>query len=113
MYGKGTKWCVSSEREDFKRHFITYTEKGVLLFVIDKTVKDEETREKLLSKVAFHIDREDDEKLTAWDTADNQIGTKMMKVFAQLPSEAMSKVNDALYDGKTNQELAKERKVRD
>ena len=41
LYGKSTKWCVSSEDHNYGKYFKQYTDEGVLIFVIDKTVTDE------------------------------------------------------------------------
>ena len=109
---KTSKHKITRNEDDFKKYYKQYTENGVLVFVIDKTVKDEETREQLLSKVAFHNDMKED-KLTAWDTADKEIGTKMMKVLSKLPGEAMVIVTDTLNSEVSNLELAKEKKVRE
>ena len=39
LYGKSTKWCVSSEDHNYGKYFKQYTENGVLIFLIDKNVK--------------------------------------------------------------------------
>lgn len=39
LYGKSTKWCVSSEDHNYGKYFKQYTENGVLIFLIDKMLK--------------------------------------------------------------------------
>ena len=44
LYGKGTKWCVSSEDNNYGKYYKQYTENGSLVFVIDKKAKESEYR---------------------------------------------------------------------
>jgi len=115
MYGKSTKWCVASDQHDFKKYFNQYTENGVLIYVIDKSVKEEETREKIYSKVAFHHDKtkSGDSATTIWDSKDAQVtAVGMMELMGGLPK----KVIDAVFTnfkGKTNKEVAREKGIKE
>ena len=115
MYGKSTKWCVASESNDFKKYFNQYTENGVLVYVIDKSIKEEQTRDSLYSKVAFHHDKtkQGQSATTIWDTKDSQVSAVgMMEIMGIIPSEVMATVNKALKE-KTNRELAREKGIKD
>lgn len=115
VYGKSTKWCVSSEQNDFKKYFNQYTENGVLVFVIDKSVKEEQTRENIFSKVAFNNDKtKSGHAATAiWDSKDVQVSAVgMMELMEVIPQNVMKVVNLALK-GKTNKELAIEKGIKD
>lgn len=115
VYGKSTKWCVASDQHDFKKYFKQYTENGVLVYVIDKRVKEEETRNNLYSKVAFHNDKNKtgQSAITVWDTKDAQLNAmSMMELMEIIPNDIMKIVNTALK-GKTNLELATEKGIKD
>jgi hypothetical protein len=115
VYGKSTKWCVSSEQNDFKKYFNQYTENGVLVFVIDKSVKEEQTRDNIFSKVAFHNDKTKTghAATTIWDSKDVQVSAVgMMELMEIIPQDVMKVVNTTLK-GKTNKELAKEKGIKD
>ena len=115
VYGKSTKWCVSSEQNDFKRHFVQYTENGVLVFVIDKSIKEEQSRDNIFSKVAFHNDKtkEGHAATTIWDSKDVQVSAVgMMELMEVIPQDVMKVVNTTLK-GKSNKELAKEKGIKD
>lgn len=115
VYGKSTKWCVAANDHDFKRYFNQYTENGVLVFVIDKRVKEEETRNNIYSKVAFHNDKTKtgQSATTIWDSKDAQLNAMgMMELMEIIPSEVMKVVNTTLK-GKTNKELAREKGIKD
>ena len=116
VYGKSTKWCVSSDSNDFKKYFHQYTENGVLVFVIDKSVKEEQTRDTLYSKVAFHHDKTKSagsEATTIWDTKDAKVtAVGMMEVMEIIPQEVMKVVNTALK-GMSNKEIAREKGIKE
>jgi hypothetical protein len=108
MYGKATKWCVASEDQNYGRYFKQYTENGVLVFVIDKTIKDKECRTNMLSKVAFHNDRSKGEGITAWDVQDSQLSiSNTMKFTSMVGPEIIGMIYDKLENSPTNQEVAK------
>ena len=114
VYGKSTKWCVSSNDNDFKKYFNQYTENGVLVFVIDKRVKEEETRNNIYSKVAFHHDKTKtgQSATTIWDSKDVQLNAMgMMELMEIIPSNIMKVVN-ATLKGKTNKEVALEKGIK-
>lgn len=112
MYGKSTKWCVAGEDQDFKKYFNDYTKDGILIYVIDKTVKEAETRNNPLSKVAFH-NRFNEGNVTAWDSKDSQLNVSaMMKFIGSVGSEIMDKVNNELESNKTPAQRLEERGVR-
>lgn len=115
IYGKSTKWCVSSESNDFTKYFKQYTENGVLVYLIDKRVKEEETRNKIYSKVAFHHDKSKtgQSATTIWDSKDSQLSLMgMMELMDIIPSNIMKVINTALK-GKSNKELAREKGIKD
>tara|TARA_R110000868_G_scaffold367902_1_gene630875 strand:+ start:657 stop:1400 length:744 start_codon:yes stop_codon:yes gene_type:complete len=113
MYGKATKWCVSSEDQNYGRYFKQYTENGVLIFVIDKSVKDRDCRENILSKVAFHNDKSKSDGITAWDVQDSQLSvSNTMKFSSMIGPKVIQIVYDRLENGKTNLDVAKEKGLR-
>lgn len=114
LYGKGTKWCVSSEDHNYGKYFKQYTDEGVLIFVIDKTVTDTEARTNDFAKVAFHNDRKKQDGVTIWDVKDKQMGvTNAMKVYSMLQGDIINIINKRLEDGPTNREQAEKRGIRD
>lgn len=114
LYGKGTKWCVSSEDHNYGKYFKQYTDNGVLIFVIDKKVSDTEARTNDFAKIAFHNDRKKQDGITLWDVKDTQMGvSNAMKVYSMLQDEVMDIINKRLENGPTNKEQAQNRGVRD
>lgn len=114
LYGKGTKWCVSSEDNNYGKYYKQYTENGSLVFVIDKTIKESEYRTNDFAKVAFHNDRKKNDGITLWDIKDKQMGVgNAMKVYNMLGSEIMDIINKRLEQGPTNKEVADKKGVRD
>jgi hypothetical protein len=114
LYGKGTKWCVSSEDNNYGKYYKQYTENGVLVFVIDKSVKESEYRNNDIAKVAFHNDRKTTDGVTLWDIKDKQMGVgNAMKVYSMLGSEIMGIINDRLENGPTNKEAAKNKGIKE
>jgi hypothetical protein len=115
LYGKSTKWCVSSEDHNFKKYFTDYTKDGVLVFLIDKTVKERDTRkeENNLAKLAFHkYKNKENKSLTIWNVKDTQLGVgDMMDVYKKVPSTVMDVINDCL-DGDANQTIAESKKLK-
>lgn len=106
VYGKSTKWCVSSEDHNFKKYYKDYTKDGCLVFLIDKLVKESNTRDNKLSKVAFHKYCNKDNKLTIWDSKDVQLDvTEFMNLISLVPGDVMSVINKAV-DGKSNESIA-------
>lgn len=113
MYGKSTKWCVSSDDQSYKKYFNQYTENGVLIFLINKSVKDKDTRNDKLSRVAFHMDKSKKDGLTVWDAQDNQLNmTDMMKVSSMVGGDIMNIINGKLEGSETNKSVAKERNLK-
>jgi len=114
LYGKGTKWCVSSEDNNYGKYYKQYTENGSLVFVIDKTIKESEYRTNDFAKVAFHNDRRKNDGITLWDIKDKQMGVgNAMKVYNMLGIEIMGIINERLEKGPTNKEVADKKGVRD
>ena len=114
LYGKGTKWCVSSEDNNYGKYYKQYTENGSLVFVIDKTIKESEYRTNDFAKVAFHNDRKKNDGITLWDIKDKQMGVgNAMKVYNMLGIEIMGIINERLEKGPTNREVADKKGVRD
>jgi hypothetical protein len=114
LYGKATKWCVASEDHNYGRYFKQYTENGVLVYVIDKSVKESEARNNIFSKVAFHNDRNKSDGVTIWDVVDAQMNvSNAMKVYGMLGSDIMNIINDRLENGPTNKEVANKKGIKD
>jgi hypothetical protein len=114
LYGKGTKWCVSSEDNNYGKYFKQYTENGSLVFVIDKSVKESEYRSNDFAKVAFHNDRKKNDGVTLWDIKDKQMGVgNAMKVYNMLGNDIMGIINERLEEGPTNKETADKKGVID
>jgi len=114
LYGKGTKWCVSSEDNNYGKYYKQYTDNGSLVFVIDKTIKESEYRTNDFAKVAFHNDKKKNDGITLWDIKDKQMGVgNAMKVYNMLGSEIMDIINERLEKGPTNKEVAHKKGVRD
>lgn len=114
LYGKGTKWCVSSEDNNYGKYYKQYTDNGSLVFVIDKTIKESEYRTNDFAKVAFHNDKKKNDGITLWDIKDKQMGVgNAMKVYNMLGSEIMDIINERLEKGPTNKEVADKKGVRD
>lgn len=114
LYGKGTKWCVSSEDNNYGKYYKQYTENGSLVFVIDKKAKESEYRTNDLAKVAFHNDKKKNDGITLWDIKDKQMNVgNAMKVYSMLGGDIMEIINERLESGPTNKELANKKGVRD
>ena len=114
VYGKGTKWCVSSEDNNYGKYYKQYIENGCLVFVIDKSVKETEYRSNDFAKVAFHNDRSKKDGITLWDIKDSQLGVgNFMKVYSMLGNEITTIINNRLENGPTNKEMAKERGIKE
>ena len=114
LYGKGTKWCVSSEDNNYGKYYKQYTENGCLVFVIDKTIKETEYRSNNFAKVAFHNDRNKSDGVTLWDIKDAQMGvTNAMKVYSMLGEEVISIINERLEKGPTNSEVANKKGIKE
>jgi hypothetical protein len=114
LYGKATKWCVASEDQNYGRYFKQYTENGVLVYLIDKNVKDSEARNNIFSKVAFHNDRNKQDGITLWDVVDTQMNvSNAMKVYSLVGSEIMTIINDRLENGPTNKEAASKKGIKE
>lgn len=112
VYGKSTKWCVASNDNNFKKYYKDYTNNGVLVFLIDKSVKERETKDKVYSKVAFHKYCDKPDSLTIWDSKDKKLGvSEAMEVYSMIPTEVLSIINGTM-NGKSNAELANERGCR-
>jgi len=110
VYGKSTKWCVSSEQNDFKKYFNQYIESGSLIFFIDKSVKEEQIRDTPLSKIAFHRDKE--KGLTVWNTKDVQLDSgTVFELSETIPLEVLGVIMKT-SKGKTNRELAEEKGIK-
>jgi hypothetical protein len=83
--------------------------------VIDKSIKEEQTRDNIFSKVAFHNDKTKTghSATTIWDSKDIPVSAVgMMELMEIIPQDVMKVVNTTLK-GKTNKELAKERGIKD
>ena len=114
LYGKATKWCVASEDQNYGRYFKQYTENGVLVYLIDKNVKDSDARNNIFSKVAFHNDRSKSDGVTLWDVVDHQMNvSNVMKVYGMVGGEIMDIINKRLEEGPTNKEAALKKSIKE
>lgn len=114
LYGKGTKWCVSSEDNNYGKYYKQYTENGILIFVIDKSIKESEYRSNIFAKVAFHNDKKKADGITLWDIQDHQMGvSNAMKVYSMLGGEIMDIINKRLEEGPTNKEVANKKGIKE
>jgi len=114
LYGKATKWCVASEDHNYGKYFKQYTENGVLVYVIDKSVKESEAKNNIFSKVAFHNDRNKQDGVTIWDVIDSQMNvSNAMKVYSMLGGDIMNIINDRLENGPTNRDAAMKKGIKD
>jgi len=115
LYGKSTKWCVASDDHNFKKYFKDYTQEGVLIFLIDKTVKEKDTRKKENNhaKLAFHkYNKADNKDLTIWNVRDSQLNASdMMKIYKTVPTEIMNTIEETL-NGDSNQSIAMSKKIK-
>jgi len=114
MYGKATKWCVSSEDHNYGKYFKQYAENGVLIFLIDKNVKDKDCRTNLFSKMAFHNDKNKTEGITIWNVQDKQFNINdTLKIHKMVKSEIMDIITERLEKGDSNMKVAKGKGVRE
>lgn len=114
LYGKSTKWCVAADDHNFKKYFNDYTQDGVLVFLIDKRVKEADARkpENNHAKLAFHKYKNKDKGLTIWNVKDSQLNVSdMMSVYQNVPSDVIKLINEAL-EGESNKKLATDRKLK-
>ena len=112
LYGKGTKWCVSSEDNNYGKYYKQYTENGSLVFVIDKKAKESEYRTNDLAKVAFHNDKKKNDGITLWDIKDKQMNVgNAMKVYSMLGGDIMEIINERLESGPNKQRVSEIKRV--
>lgn len=113
IYGKATKWCVSSEQNNFKKYFNDYASSGPLIFFIDKSVKESESRENIFYKIAFHNNLTMEKNgLTIWDAKDSQLSAEnMLNIMELIPGPILKVIMDAIK-GKSNKALAEERGIK-
>ncbi len=76
VYGKGTKWCISSKESS--THFNNYIEENTFIFVIDKQSND-----RRYSKFAIQIPKKSKSNVVAWDQQD--ISTTLDTVYEKMP----------------------------
>ena len=76
LYGRGTKWCISAEKES--HHFYDYFMRNAIYFVIRKQPKRDN-----YDKIAILVDKSG--KKMYWDAKDTQIdGNKAVEILAEL-----------------------------
>jgi hypothetical protein len=110
VYGKSTKWCTASEDNNFEKYFNQYTENGILIYIIDKNVKDKDVFENKLSKVAIHINKDDADSLSMWDSKDNKMGQMdIMKFTSLIGTELMGKIMEVIEAGETNKDILRKK----
>lgn len=85
-YGAGTKWCTTMENEP--RHFFRYTDKGILIYAINKNTG---------YKVAIHYDIYEKE-ISFWNEIDNRIDS----ILTELSSDILKVIKDEIKDTKSN-----------
>lgn len=76
VYGKGTKWCISSKESS--AHFNDYIQENNFIFVIDKQSNDRK-----YSKFAIQIPKKSKSEVVAWDQQD--ISTTLDTVYEKMP----------------------------
>lgn len=112
IYGKGTKWCVSSEEDSLNKYFTQYTQNGSLVFLIDKSVKEEDYRLNDYAKIAFHRNHKEDKSITLWNVKDEQISTgEVFRLYSILGMDIMNIINNRLENGPSNKEVALEKGI--
>jgi hypothetical protein len=101
LYGSSTKWCTSSERDDYTQHFNRYAGMGVLVYYINK--KKDPLKNKY-AKVAFHNETDFKEKhnITLWDVEDHQLNNSEMflVVGPEIPLNIYQIIQQELMHGK-------------
>jgi len=88
QYGKGTKWCITMEKE---QHYETYKSSNVLFYYVLR----KEPLGNNLDKVALAVSRDKDnsiQKIQAFDQADKQMTPKEAGVSAQALTTVKSDV---------------------
>lgn len=72
LYGATTKWCTSSDRDDYATHFKRYAGEGILVYFINKKSDPKNNK---YAKLAFHneTDFKDKDNITIWDPEDKQL----------------------------------------
>ncbi len=100
LYGASTKWCTSSERDDYTSHFERYAGKGVLVYFINKKA---DTKANKFAKVAFHNETnfKDENNITIWDVEDHNpsAGETMDLVGGVIPFNVYESIREELYKG--------------
>jgi hypothetical protein len=100
FYGSTTKWCTSSDRDDYASHFVRYSE-GILVYFINKKA-DPKTNK--FAKLAFHneTDFKEANNITVWDPEDKQLAASdMMRVAGkEIPFPVYEKIQEELYSKK-------------
>lgn len=92
-YGSRTKWCVTSKGTG---HFQRYTSGDQeLYFIIDK----KNSTDNYYSKVAVHVDSSG--KFTYWDSQDNRLDIKEIKILEYAFPELMQSIKDD-YNSSSN-----------
>jgi hypothetical protein len=113
-YGSGTKWCTTNKNSDGQ--FKYYTNRGLLLYVIDKTKKTPETLYKFAihiyyqkntktDKIGEHVFGYDEylpniKKFDGYDEQDNMIDLKY--IFPLLPKKLYESITN-FYHNKTSE----------
>jgi len=113
MYGKSTKWCVSSEQNNFKKYFNDYITSGPLIFFIDKSIKEEDIRKNDFAKLAFHNDLTKGKNgLTIWDCKDVQLSSQsLLEIVDIIPSNIFKVIMEA-SKGDCNRKIAEEKGIK-
>lgn len=100
MYGATTKWCTSSERDDYLTHFERYAGNGVLIYFINKK---EDPQKNKTAKVAFHneTDFKDKHNITIWDVEDKKLesGAVFGLIGKVIPYNIYEIIQNELYKG--------------
>jgi len=100
LYGATTKWCTSSDRDDFVSHFTRYAGNGVLIYFINKKTDPKKNK---YAKIAFHneTDFQGKDQITLWDPEDKQLtaGECFGILGKDVPPNVYAIIQEELYHG--------------
>lgn len=100
MYGATTKWCTSSERDDYATHFPKYAGQGILIYYINK--KKDPLKDKL-AKIAFHNETnfKGQNAITTWDVEDHHLtpGDMFGMIGIEMPMNVYEIIQKELLHG--------------
>jgi hypothetical protein len=100
LYGAGTTWCTASNNEGHNSHFESWTQRGVLVYFINKKG---DTKTDPHAKIAFHNETDYNGKnnVTVWNAKDVQLtsGETMDVIDSYIPENVYKVIKEELYHG--------------